>query len=324
MKNDEFLSFTALLTRLTPSQKKKLAGELNTQASREEGIQLIESRVGEAVKCPHCSHGEVMKYGFVDDLQRYKCKSCRKSFNALTGTPLARLRDKNKLLAYAETMKNGLSLRKAAKECGIHLDRAFRWRHKFLSLPEKQQAKILSGIAEADETFVLNSKKGSRELGRKPRKRGTKATKRGLSDEYVCVLVARDRTGATLDAVMPHLTKSVLTEVLAPALAKDTMLCSDGSPVYKSFVKAEGIAHTVLNGAAGIRVIDKVFHIQNVNAYHSRFKEWLGQFHGVASKYLPNYLGWRRLIEKNQGVSFSAQEILQAALGNPCHYLTRT
>jgi hypothetical protein len=34
-------------------------------------------------------------------------------------------------------------------------------------------------------------------------------------------------------------------------------------------------------------------HIQNVNAYHSRFKEWLRRFHGVASHYLSNYLGWR-------------------------------
>ena len=31
--------------------------------------------------------------------------------------------------------------------------------------------------------------------------------------------------------------------------------------------------------------------IQNVNANHSRFKQWLRRFSGVATSYLPNYLG---------------------------------
>ena len=43
--------------------------------------------------------------------------------------------------------------------------------------------------------------------------------------------------------------------------------------------------------------VDGQIHVQNVNAYHSRFKQWLGRFHGVASKYLPNYLGWRWAID---------------------------
>ena len=40
------------------------------------------------------------------------------------------------------------------------------------------------------------------------------------------------------------------------------------------------------------------FHIQNVNAYASRLKSWMVPFKGVASKYLANYLGWRRMIER--------------------------
>ena len=39
------------------------------------------------------------------------------------------------------------------------------------------------------------------------------------------------------------------------------------------------------------------FHINNVNAYHGRLKEWMRRFHGVATKNLPNYLGWRRALE---------------------------
>jgi transposase-like protein len=41
-------------------------------------------------------------------LQRYKCRGCQRSFNALTGTPLARLRQKGKWLAQAEVVREGL------------------------------------------------------------------------------------------------------------------------------------------------------------------------------------------------------------------------
>jgi hypothetical protein len=38
-------------------------------------------------------------------------------------------------------------------------------------------------------------------------------------------------------------------------------------------------------------------HLHINNVYHSRLKQWLVPFKGVATKNLPNYLGWRRAIE---------------------------
>jgi hypothetical protein len=61
---------------------------------------------------------------------------------------------------------------------------------------------MLQGITEPDETYFLESKKGSRQLKRAPRRRSCKSCKAGLSNEKVCVLVVRDRTGQTLDWVM--------------------------------------------------------------------------------------------------------------------------
>jgi len=37
--------------------------------------------------------------------------------------------------------------------------------------------------------------------------------------------------------------------------------------------------------------------IENVNAYHSRLKQWMNRFHGVATKYPDHYLGWFRLMD---------------------------
>jgi hypothetical protein len=64
-------------------------------------------------------------------------------------------------------------------------------------------------------------------------------------------------------------------------------------------------------------------HINNVNAYHSRLKEWLRRFHGVATRNLPSYLGWRRAIEA-WGDNANPQSWLLGALGNgPYQQLTQ-
>ena len=155
-------------------------------------------------------------------------------------------------------------------------------------------------MVEADETFFRRSYKGSRRwrraeepLERRPHRRGERASKRGLSAEQVPALIARDRAGHTADAVLPDLAAAVAA-ALGPVIASDAVLCSDGAKAYAAFAAACGIRHEPINVAAGVRVRDGAFHVQNVNAYHGRLKGWMGRFNGVATRYLPNYLGWRR------------------------------
>jgi hypothetical protein len=45
------------------------------------------------------------------------------------------------------------------------------------------------------------------------------------------------------------------------------------------------------------RVYRGIFHIQNMNAYHSRLKRWIRHFNGVSSKYLDNYLTWFKFLD---------------------------
>ena len=67
---------------------------------------------------------------------------------------------------------------------------------------------------------------------------------------------------------------------------------------------------------------DGAFHIQNVNAYHGRLKSWMARFNGVATRYLPNYLGWRRTLERAPEPSASKTWLLEARgrAGGPDHY----
>lgn len=68
---------------------------------------------------------------------------------------------------------------------------AFYWRHKVLYALRSLCFSTLRGIIESDETYFLESDKGKKQVEhRKPRKRGGVATKRGISNEQINVVVA--------------------------------------------------------------------------------------------------------------------------------------
>ena len=160
MKAEEFRRLTVELEKLTPHQKQLLTDRLRASGHAAEAHALIESRVGAMPVCPHCQHGQVARWGKSARLQRYRRGACQATFNALTGTLLARLRKKDQWLTCAQQMSEGQSVRKSAAACDVHRNTAFRWRHRFLDLPNSQRATLLSGIAEADETVFLELFKG--------------------------------------------------------------------------------------------------------------------------------------------------------------------
>jgi transposase-like protein len=248
--------------------------------------------------CPHCASQQLQPWGFASGLQRYRCRDCRRTFNGLTGTPLAHLRKKDRWAAQAEALITAESVATAARRCGVAVTTAFRWRHRFLAASTLDKPSRLSGIVEADETFILESFKGRRsDLPRPARKRGGKAAKRGLSAEQIPVLVARDRQGATIDAVLPRLNRASITAALGGVVTPDNQLCCDGGKAIVGFARKAGIPCQILPSPGGPRPEAPNLHINNVNGYHSRLKEWLRPFHGVATKNLDRYLGWRRTVE---------------------------
>lgn len=313
MRQREWNRLKGLLKKLTFGQRRALKEELVAEDEAAASVEIIETQQVPS-GCPHCGSKGMVRNGSANGLQRYKCGACRRTCNALTGTPLAHLRQKAKWLAQAEALRDGVTITKAAKRLQVARSTAFRWRHRFLALPKSVQAHALVGIAEADETFFLHSCKGQRHLDRKPRRRGGRAAKRGLSKEQVPVLGARDRSGATANIILAADDKADVVAALKPLLPADTILCTDGSSVLAAAVKAIGVAHRPVNVSAGQRIVAGVYHIQNVNAYDSRLKTWIRRFHGVATKYLDAYLGWFRALDRSAPNSPPPASLLQLAL----------
>jgi len=318
MKAPRFKRWFAGLPSLNVPQRQKVLDALHPAAGLDQVVALIAEARAPGRCCPRCGDARSHRHGFANDLQRFRCCACGRTFNDLTGTPLARLRLKAKWLAYSQVLLDSVSVRRGADRVGVHRNTAFRWRHRFLDWAKLDRPAALNGIVEADETFLLESQKGSRSLDRPPRRRGGPAPRRGSSRHLDCILVARDRDGRTVDAVTGRgaLTAAQLERDLLPRLDPQALLVSDSHGAYRAFARKHRIAHLAVNLRAGVRVRQagsRAIHVQNVNAYQGRFKDWLRGFRGVASRYLPNYLGWRWALDG--GRVRSAEQLLSIAIG---------
>jgi transposase-like protein len=85
-----------------------------------------------------------------------------------------------------------------------------------------------------------------------------------------------------------------------------------GKTTYRAFAREAGFTHAAVNLRAGVRTRGAV-HVQNVNAHHGRFHQWLSRFNGVATRYLRNYLAWRQV--HDAGTIDSSAALLKAAIG---------
>ena len=314
MKAQAFERWLGQLAQLSRQQRGRLLAILSPAVELDRVCAVIDGAMEAPPCCVHCRAPGLYRHGRDRGLQRYRCRSCGKTFTALSGTPLARLRHRARWLDYLGKMLDSTSVRRAADAVGVHRNTSFRWRHRFLHLSKHDRPHSLNGIAEADELFLLESQKGSRRLDRPARKRGGVAGKRGITKEHDCVLVARDREGRTFDFVPGRgaVTKAQLHQHLLPVLDQDVLLVTDAHAAYRSFAREACITHESVNLRQGERVRGAV-HVQNVNGYHRRFRQWLARFNGVASRYLPNYLGWRWALDG--GRISEPDALLRAAIG---------
>ena len=113
--------------------------------------------------------------------------------------------------------------------------------------------------------------------------------------------------------VLPRLDAASIMGALGNVIARPAELCCDGGTAITAFARRAKITFHVLPAPGIPKPEAPQLHINNVNAYHGRLKEWLRRFHGVATKNLPNYLSWRRTIEALSSASTPRAWIMGAA-----------
>ena len=95
MRSPRFKKWFASLPALNLPQRRQVLDALRPAAGLDQLLGLLAQCRTERC-CPRCASTEWHRHGQANGLQRYRCRECRRTFNDLSGTPLARLRLRDK------------------------------------------------------------------------------------------------------------------------------------------------------------------------------------------------------------------------------------
>lgn len=217
----------------------------------------------------------------------WKCADCREQFSVLVGTVMesSRIPVSKWLLAIhlLNACKNGVSALELSRTLGIGYRAAWfmahRIRYAMAPADVVQPVEKLSGIVEADETYV-----GGRAHGKRGRGAANKTP--------VVTLVERD--GQARSQVMERVTGDNVGEVLRAQVETDATLMTDTFPVYtkpgQEFAEHETVDHGRKEYARTTES-GKRAHINTAEGFFSQLKRSIdGTHHHVSAKHLHRYL----------------------------------
>jgi transposase-like protein len=246
-------------------------------------------RFAAGLVCPRCHSRSVHRWGRSGDRRRYRCLGCERTFSDLTGTPLAYLKRLDLWPRFEDCLLESRTLRFNARALGVHLTTAFRWRHRLLAALRSTDDTTLRGDVAVAETCFPFSEKGRRDLDRPPRARGDRFW---WLNPRVWVVLARDDADQPWADVVGPLRARVeeLEQSLAPRLAPGVRIATREGPysAVARFARLQGLRYHRFRGP-------ELLH-HPAALYGAAMRRWLSRFQGVATRYLPNYLAWHRLL----------------------------
>lgn len=240
--------------------------------------------------CPHCENPNFIKHGKEEGIQRYKCKKCNKTFRATTGTSVHYLHKKKLVANYIQTMREGLSVRKAAIRLAISPKTAFIWRHKFLASLSQ------SNITEQQNNI---NGKGIKIIKLPYSDKGRRKSPELYTKQSISLII--EGGGRTTIAHLPpfkHVKKAsfILKELQNSLVAEvpNKILKHAIDKSGKTRLNRKTQAYTKLKNEVELKTEDLIY--------------WMAKFQGVATKYLHHYWSWYSTIN-NIKTSTHSQEL---------------
>lgn len=237
----------------------------------------------------------MIRWGGFAGRQRYRCKSCCRTFSDLTRTAFAYTKKIDRWPHYLVLMRQGQTLRKCAHRLELHVSTAFRWRHAILAPMRHADPTVLTGTVELKEILFAHSRKGSRGVY-EARTRGSR------SDGWKWQQVPRDRVLLAVSrAAASHCSTVGGDVVVIPAMMEWARTRLNGRCTVLGRMPWAGSCGSPIRGAGHdyhtVAVVDdrnprSFRHTRTVDAFGRRLLSWLGRFRGVASKYRDNYFVW--------------------------------
>lgn len=283
------LNIISQFKSLNYNQQRELLNQLQQTLSSSRPILEHRNLTG----CPYCENEKAYKHAnYKNGGTRFKCTSCNKTYNELTGTSLHGIHKKEMWDGFIRLMLESKTIREISKELGIAKQTALDWRHKALSAFNALYTKEFKGVVETDDTYFRFNEKGQRGVVKYNRKL------RGISNQQVSVMVTADRY-KSIDLTVIKLgritTASLEKKLNLDRFNKSNIIYSDNSRIIKNLFRDLQIQHETF--IAKEKYNGKV-HVQNVNNLTRRLKDWIKlNFNNVSTKYLHNYLNWFMVLE---------------------------
>lgn len=243
-----------------------------------------DKKESEEQNCPHCKSTNIVRNGKNRGKQMYLCRDCKKGFMETATSAISH--SHSSATVWKQVISDtvaGVPIDQTADILDLHHETVFNMRHKILYCVEQsliEEPTALIGVCETDETYVLESEKGRKfpeNHHRKPRKHGAKASKPGISNEYVCVCTSvtgeDDKVAIAINRASPD--SQEILNVFGDRVNEDTVILCDGKQSYN-----------ILDDKCTVAVAKR---INKVNGFHSFIKEKLEDMRGVATIYLNRY-----------------------------------
>ena len=106
MKKCTFQRCFRAVGSMTSAQRHDLKAAIERRDKKDLVAEVV-SLVGTPTACPYCHHPEIRPWGQAAGLPRFRCRGCKRTFNALTDTPLAGLHHKDRWLFFLESSTKG-------------------------------------------------------------------------------------------------------------------------------------------------------------------------------------------------------------------------
>lgn len=256
--------------------------------------------------CPCCGKkSHMIKKGFNKGKQRFRCKDCNKIFTYDSKTITSYMKISRG--TFLEILLDTLSceaIAVTAARLNLSQKSVFDNRHKILVALEHildEETIKLSGTIEVDETYILDSQKGSSNLNRKARHRGEPSNYRGLSHEQVCIVTTTDRNGHEIFKAVGHAkpTSNSIKQMFHEKIVKKSILYTDGAFCYDQIADENSCSLVQLYQKENYNTVE---HLNTVNYIHSFIKAIITKFRGVATKYINRYLSLFVFLRRFQGM----------------------
>jgi len=260
---------------------------------------LEDVRWGDTPACPHCGSLSVARKADGDRVGRWNCHDCHASFNVLSGTIFCKTRVPLQkwflAIALMVNAKKSISSPQLARDLDLTQQTALYLQQRIRAAMVAEDAGMLQGIVEADETYVGGKPRHpNRRADRKhhPRGRGTRKTP---------VIGAVERGGKVVARMATDLTGKGVVRFLRKHMdPKGSLLITDEYPSYKHV--RDWTAHTVINHTISYAV--GLVHTNTIEGVWSLVKRaWHGTHHHYAVKYLPLFIAesvWKYNHRKDQ------------------------